>query len=65
MSPLWGHANGVLIVLMMTAFIGIWVWAWLPYHARTFGRLARLPMEDLTAPEDDSIPPTDAEDGRR
>ncbi|MCC7549462.1 MAG: hypothetical protein IT532_17050 [Burkholderiales bacterium] len=56
MNPLWGHAVGVLIVLMMTAFIGIWVWAWLPYHQRTFGWLARMPMEDRIALEDGSIP---------
>lgn len=62
MNPLWGHAVGVLIVLMMTAFIGIWVWAWLPYHARTFGWLARMPMEDGIAPQDGSIPSTGDEE---
>jgi len=66
MSPIWGHAVGVLIVLMMTAFIGIWVWAWLPYHGPAFGWLARLPMEDQLALEDGSIPSADDEKaGRR
>lgn len=46
MNPLWGHVAGVFIVLMMLAFIGIWIWAWLPRHKRSFGELARLPMQD-------------------
>ncbi|MGH8091222.1 MAG: cbb3-type cytochrome oxidase subunit 3 [Rudaea sp.] len=52
MNPIWGHIAGVFIVAMMIAFIGIWVWAWLPYHKRTFGDLARLPMEDEMEDED-------------
>ncbi len=46
MSAVWGHVIGVFTVLVMLAFIGIWVWAWLPYHRRTFDALARLPMQD-------------------
>lgn len=46
MNPIWGEIAGGFIVAMMLAFIGIWVWAWLPYHKRTFNTLARLPMED-------------------
>lgn len=46
MNPIWGPIAGAFIVIMMLAFIGIWIWAWLPYHKRTFGKLARLPMED-------------------
>lgn len=49
MSPLWGHMVGVFIVVLMVAFIGIWVWAWLPQHRRAFNELARLPMEDDAA----------------
>lgn len=49
MSPLWGHMVGVFIVVLMAAFIGIWVWAWLPQHRRAFNELARLPMEDDAA----------------
>lgn len=64
MSPAWGHATGVLILLMMAAFIGIWAWAWLPYHKRNFNWLARLPMEDQGAAPDDSIPATDEEQRR-
>jgi cytochrome c oxidase cbb3-type subunit 4 len=46
MSAAWGHAVGVLIVAMMLSFIGIWIWAWLPFHKSDFDRLARLPMRD-------------------
>ena len=53
MNPVWGHVAGVFIVLMMVTFIGIWIWAWLPRHQRTFGELASLPMQD----EDDASPP--------
>ena len=46
MSPAWGHIAGALTVIVMLAFIGIWVWAWLPHHRRTFDALAKLPLED-------------------
>ncbi|MBS0570639.1 MAG: cbb3-type cytochrome c oxidase subunit 3 [Proteobacteria bacterium] len=49
MNPVWGEVAGVFIVAMMIAFIGIWVWAWLPYHKRTFDALARMPMQDDSA----------------
>lgn len=64
MSALWGHLVGVLIVLMMAAFIGIWIWAWLPRHKRRFGAMARLPMQDGAA-SSDAIPPTNDEEARR
>ncbi|MCW5619908.1 MAG: cbb3-type cytochrome c oxidase subunit 3 [Burkholderiales bacterium] len=56
MSALWGHFVGVFIVLMMATFIGIWIWAWLPRHKHTFGRLARMPMQDGAAGVNDPIP---------
>lgn len=62
MNPLWGQVAGVFIVLMMLTFIGIWVWAWLPYHKRTFSRLSRLPMEDDGQPAGHAIPATRPED---
>jgi cytochrome c oxidase cbb3-type subunit 4 len=40
----------------MAAFLGVWIWAWLPRHRRPFGRLARLPMEDGAAGPDGVIP---------
>jgi cytochrome c oxidase cbb3-type subunit IV len=46
-SPFWGHVAGIITVIVMVAFIGIWVWAWLPYHRRTFDALASLPLEDM------------------
>ena len=46
MSPLWGFIAGIVTVVVMLAFIGIWVWAWLPYHKPEFDALATLPMED-------------------
>lgn len=52
MNPVWGHVAGVFIVLMMLAFIGIWIWAWLPRHKRSFGELARLPMRDRDDDDD-------------
>jgi cytochrome c oxidase cbb3-type subunit IV len=44
----WGHAIGVMIVVLMLTFIGIWIWAWLPFHKKTFDALARLPLHDDT-----------------
>jgi cytochrome c oxidase cbb3-type subunit 4 len=46
MSPFWGHVTGVVTVVLMLVFIGIWGWAWLPQHKRKFDALARLPMDD-------------------
>ena len=46
MSPIWGHAIGAAIVLMMLVFGGILLWAWLPYHKKAFDALARVPMRD-------------------
>jgi len=46
MNAVWGHAVGVFIVVLMVAFVGLWIWAWLPRHKPAFNDLARLPMED-------------------
>ena len=51
MSPLWGHIAGVVTLVAMMAFIGIWVWAWLPNHKTEFDALATLPMEDENPPK--------------
>jgi cytochrome c oxidase cbb3-type subunit 4 len=50
MNPFWGHLAGVLIVLMMASFIGIWIWAWRKYHKPVFDRMAQLPMQDEDLP---------------
>jgi cytochrome c oxidase cbb3-type subunit 4 len=57
MSPIWGHVAGVVIVLMMLTFIGIWIWAWRKYHKPTFNRMARLPMEDELEIDDEEKHP--------
>lgn len=59
MSPIWGHAIGVVIVLLLLVVSGVWLWAWLPYHKQAFDALARLPMRD-----GDALDPT-SEDHRR
>lgn len=46
MSPFWGQLAGVITVVLMVTFIGIWIWAWRPRHRQTFDRLARLPLAD-------------------
>jgi cytochrome c oxidase cbb3-type subunit 4 len=46
MNVLGANAIGVSIVMMLLAFVGIWLWAWLPYHKKSFDRLARMPMLD-------------------
>ncbi|MCC7079274.1 MAG: cbb3-type cytochrome c oxidase subunit 3 [Burkholderiales bacterium] len=46
MNPVWGLLAGIFIVLMMLAFIGVWVWSWLPRHKRDFTAMACLPLED-------------------
>ena len=53
MMDYWGHIVGVITVLLLVAFIGIWVWAWLPRHKAVFSRMARVPLE-----RDDAPPPT-------
>ncbi|MBA2077389.1 MAG: cytochrome-c oxidase [Rhodanobacter sp. 68-29] len=55
MSPFWGHLAGVMIVLMMLSFIGIWFWAWRRYHKPTFDRMAQLPMQDEDLPVDAAV----------
>jgi cytochrome c oxidase cbb3-type subunit IV len=48
MSSAYGHAIGVMIVLLMLTFIAVWIWAWLPFHKATFDALARIPLHDDT-----------------
>jgi cytochrome c oxidase cbb3-type subunit 4 len=46
MSALWGNVVGIVIVILMFAFIGIWYWAWRPLHKKAFDSMAQIPMED-------------------
>ncbi|TBR39342.1 MULTISPECIES: cbb3-type cytochrome oxidase subunit 3 [Dyella] len=64
MSAIWGHLTGVLITLIMFAFIAIWIWAWSGRHKRVFDRMAELPMEDDVPPATTSTASDDAKDGR-
>jgi cytochrome c oxidase cbb3-type subunit IV len=52
MSAAWGHSVGAMILILMLSFIGIWLWAWLPYHKGNFDKLARLPMRDDAVNDD-------------
>ncbi len=47
MSAFWGNLAGVVTVVLLVTFVGIWIWAWRPRHRRKFDRLAEMPMEDL------------------
>ncbi|MCC7461282.1 MAG: cbb3-type cytochrome c oxidase subunit 3 [Gammaproteobacteria bacterium] len=49
---------------MMMLFVGIWIWVWLPRHQRSFGRLARLPMEDAGTQRHGPLPPIAGEQRR-
>jgi cytochrome c oxidase cbb3-type subunit IV len=46
MNPLWGQLIGIVTLVLMIVFLGIWAWAWLPHHKREFDALAKLPLED-------------------
>ncbi len=50
----WGHLFGVVTVILMIVFVGIWYWAWRPRHRGTFERLATMPLEDLTQDRPDA-----------
>lgn len=52
MSDIWGHLIGVVIILLIVAFVGVWIWAWLPRHRRVFSRMARVPLENDSEPGD-------------
>jgi cytochrome c oxidase cbb3-type subunit 4 len=42
----WGNLIGVVTVVTMLLFVGIWIWAWRKRHRKVFQRMAELPMED-------------------
>ena len=46
MNPAWGTVAGIVTLIVMLVFLGIWAWAWLPHHKREFDALAELPMKD-------------------
>lgn len=58
MNPLWGHAIGVMITLIMFTFIGIWIWAWRARHKNVFEHMANMPMQDSPYPDATRQTPT-------
>ncbi len=56
----FGTLQGVGIILLMVAFVGLVVWAYSPAQRRRFDESARLALTD-----DDSPARTDAEKGAR
>lgn len=50
MSAIWGNVIGVFILIIMTTFIGIWIWAWRARHKPVFEKMASIPMEDDVIP---------------
>lgn len=42
----WGNLIGVVTVITMAVFLGIWIWAWQKRHRKVFKRLSEIPMED-------------------
>jgi len=60
MSPFWGQLAGVVTVVLMTTFVGIWIWVWNARHKPKYDALARLPMGDC----DDPAPANDQENWR-
>lgn len=41
-----GTFRGVVTVLLMAAFIGLWIWAWSNKRRSDFEAAARLPLDD-------------------
>ncbi|MBX3690039.1 cbb3-type cytochrome c oxidase subunit 3 [Dokdonella sp.] len=46
LSPFWGNLAGVVTVVTMLSFIGIWIWVWNGRHKQKYDALARIPMDD-------------------
>jgi len=55
--------RGVVLILMILAFLGIWAWAWSRNRDRTFREASLLPLEedDGRVPEADSKEEADKE----
>lgn len=77
MNPVWGHIAGVVTVLLMLTFVGIWIWAWNGRHKRVFKRMSEIPLDELDDATDEHgtrikdasdaevDPPADPTGGRR
>ena len=38
--------RGLMTVVVMVAFLGIWAWAWSKHRHKDFEELASMPLED-------------------
>jgi cytochrome c oxidase cbb3-type subunit 4 len=54
MKSEWYH--GVTLIVLMGAFIGVWIWAWSRKRKKTFDQASLLPLE-----EDDGYLPANEE----
>ena len=41
-----GAFYGLLTLLLMLLFAGIWIWAWSARRRKNFDRAAKMPLED-------------------
>lgn len=60
----WGNLIGVVTVISMAVFIGIWIWAWQKRHRKIFERLSEIPMEDRPDGPAQPIPGQETRDPR-
>lgn len=42
----FGGIRGILMLLLMAAFIGLWIWAWSSKRKQTFNQASMLPLEE-------------------
>jgi len=60
----WGNLIGMVTVVSMAVFIGIWIWAWQKHHRKTFRHLSEIPMEDQPEGPAKPIPTNETIDPR-
>lgn len=48
-------ARGIVLVLLIIGFVGIWAWAWSRKRQPTFREMSRLPLEE----DDGQVPESD------
>ncbi len=48
-------ARGIVLVLLIIGFTGIWAWAWSRKRRSTFEAMSRLPLEE----DDGHVPESD------
>ena len=39
-------ARGILMVLLILGFLGIWAWAWSRHRKKDFEKMSMLPLEE-------------------